>query len=80
MKFRSRPFEIEANQFVSKTNPPIGARQDENGSWYVIMSPGQRIRISLGDWIILESHYPLGMFARVCDPDQFEQWYEKVTD
>ena len=83
-KFRKRPVEIDAEQFVPNKHVPRGMKlwPDENGaiprdmSWgFVITIHGQRQHVQAGDWIVIEPdgvhHYPI-------KPDIFEATYEPV--
>ena len=78
MKFRSKPVEIEANQFHHGATAPIGVRTRENGSCYVVTIHGQETDIVPGDWIILENPPGDGTRAYPCKPDMFARRYENA--
>ena len=78
MRYRSKPIEIEANQFFHAATAPIGVRVREDGSCYVVTIHGQETEIVPGDWIILENPPGDGTRAYPCKPDVFEKRYEKV--
>lgn len=75
MKFRSKPVEIEAEQFVHPATVPCGVHASENGEYWVVTIHGQKTSVALGDWIIQE---PDGEHYYPCKPDIFEKRYEVV--
>lgn len=79
MKFRSKPVEIEANQFFGSAIAPIGVRVREDGSCYVVTVQGQEVSVCPGDWIILENPPGDGTRAYPCSPDVFAKRYEQVA-
>lgn len=79
MKFRSKPIEIEANQFLHGATAPIGVRTREDGSCYVVTIHGQETEVIPGDWIILEPGSN-GATSYPCRPDIFERRYEPVPN
>ena len=78
MKYRSKPVEIEANQFLKRGECPLGVRTDEDGSHCVVTIHGDKICVEPGDWIILEDPPGDGTRAYPCKPDVFLRKYEKV--
>ena len=77
MRFRSKPVEIEANQFLHGATAPLGVRTREDGSCYVVTIHGQETDIAPGDWIILEPQGD-GTRAYPCKPNIFEKRYEPI--
>jgi hypothetical protein len=82
-KYRKKPVEVEAEQFVIEPSPPdqpLGmfmlwpVLKDDHGIFLVIPTPEGLMRANLGDWIIKGvkgEYYP-------CKPDIFEATYEPV--
>lgn len=77
MRFRSKPTEIEAQQFFHGATAPLGVRCREDGSCYVVTIHGQETNIEPGDWIIIEPGSD-GTRAYPCKPDIFEKRYERM--
>lgn len=78
MKFRSRPFEIEAVQFnKAGDHPEVKEVQDDvTGKFWIGTRSGVAF-VKPGDWIITEpdgsGHYP-------CAPEVFAAKYEEITE
>ena len=76
MKFRKKPVEVEANQFLgNQASDPVGVfRREEDRSPYVVTIHDQRCYIEPGDWILPEPdgvhYYPVkpAIFAATYDP------------
>ena len=75
MKFKSKSFVVEANQYLKKGECPLGLRTNEDGSAYVITIQGQAVSVQLGDWVIIEPGSN-GANAYPCTKEVFEQKYE----
>lgn len=78
MKFRTKPFEIEAEQWTDAENPPAGVAgviPIEGTHRGYLETIGGAAPVWLGDWVIPEAvpgkHYP-------CRPDAFAAKYEPV--
>lgn len=80
-KFRSKPVEIEAEQFHEDKQPlPFSGRRAccyARGRWYVVTAHGQETTIVDGDWIVPE---PDGRGFYPVKPDIFERKYEPLAD
>ncbi len=76
MKFRSKPVEIEANQFFHAAVAPIGVMGREDGSCYVVTIQGEKVNVNEGDWIILENPPGDGTRAYPCKQEVFAKRYE----
>lgn len=79
-KFRSKPREIEAEQFFERRPLPFADRAAccfNRGRWYVVTIHGQETDIVEGDWIIPE---PDGIHFYPCKPDIFAATYEAVEE
>lgn len=78
-KFRSRPREIEAEQFHEDRQPlPFsdkGACCLGPDGWYVVTIHGQKTRIVDGDWIVPE---PDGLHFYPVKADVMKKNYEPV--
>lgn len=84
-RFRSRPIEIEAEQWWP--NGPDPAQRHPGVFWderidgreipYVITMYRQRVNLVAGDWIIRE---PDGVHYYPCTPVLFAARYEPVSD
>ena len=76
-KFRKKPIEIEAEQFLPGVAPlPFrdkGACCLDGDRWFVVTIHGQETTIVEGDWIIPE---PDGEHFYPCKPDIFAATYE----
>ncbi len=77
MKFRSKPIEVEAFQWLGSGNPSHPAVYcGDDQLWYVVTIHGQRAYLAPGDWVITEPdgkhHYP-------CKPDIFAARYQKIV-
>lgn len=75
MRFRKKPVEIEAVQFLDSATAPKGVFVEEDGRCYVVTVHPQRCYLQPGDWIIPE---PDGEHFYPCRPDIFEATYESV--
>jgi hypothetical protein len=80
MKYRSKPTEIEANQFFRHSEAPIGVRGREDGSCYVITKQGEEVAVHDGDFIILENPPGDGTRAYPCAPDVFRKRWEPIKE
>lgn len=79
-KFRNKPIQIEAVQFLGQRLPMIEGLADEghaSASCFVTTIHGQRTLVSYGDWIITE---PDGEHYYPCKPDIFAARYEPLTE
>ena len=80
MRFRSKMVEIEANQFRHGATAPMGVRNREDGSCFVLTINGQEVNVVPGDWIILENPPGDGTRAYPCKPEVFAKRWEPVAD
>ena len=72
-RFRKKPVEIEATQFIPDEPAPDGVLIHADGSATISTLEGA-MTVSPGDWVITGvkgEHYP-------CKPDIFEMTYEPV--
>jgi hypothetical protein len=64
-RYRSKPTEIVAVQFLDVENPPPGVyRHEVFDSFYVVTKQGNAVGIKPGEWVAEESgnrtrHYPI---------------------
>lgn len=75
-RYRSKPVEIEAEQFFPDKPLPFssrGALNFDGDRWYVVTAHGQETTVVAGDWIIPE---PDGRGFYPCKADIFEKRYE----
>lgn len=85
-KFRSKPREIDAEQFVDGGPLPFQDRgpfvQFVDGAWSVITAHGQRAHLQFGDWVVPEPMGPgVPSFAAYpIKPEIFAATYELVVD
>lgn len=82
MRFRSKPTEIEAEQFLEH-NPlpfyPLPVVSHDGERWYVTTFDGKAVNVQLGQWIILENPGdPEDDRAYPCSPEVFARKYEPV--
>ena len=75
MRFRKRPFEVEAEQWWPENDHAIaGVNVDYRNNQATVMTPNGPVEITPGEWIITGvsgEKYP-------CKPDIFEKLYERV--
>lgn len=75
-KFRSRPAEIEAEQFVAYSDRwPPGVQVEEGEAPFVVTAHGQRVYLEGGEWIVKE---PTGDGYYPVKPDIFEKRWELI--
>lgn len=77
MRFRKKPVEIEAEQYIGREHPdPKGACRCMAPAPHLhTMHEGQRVTLEPGDWVIAE---PDGIHFYPCKPDVFADRYEPV--
>lgn len=76
MKYRSKPVEVEANQFTKRGECPLGVFTREDGTHYVITTQGQAVPVQPGEWIIIENPPGDGTRAYPCSDEVFKKRYE----
>ncbi len=74
MKYKSKVFYIEAEQFLPGKIVRGVYQDSENGKYYVITIQGQKVFLDYGEWVIEEDqnrdyHYP-------CNDIIFKKKYE----
>ena len=75
MRFRKRPIEVEAEQFLHPATSPRGVFTEEDGRAYVITIHLQKVYLESGDWILPE---PDGEHFYPVKDDIFRATYEAV--
>ncbi len=74
MKYKSKPNEVEAEQwFPGKDIPGVKLRYGKDP--YVTTIQGQQVFIKPGEWIIQEGD---GVHAYPCDPEVFKKRYDPI--
>lgn len=80
MHFRSKPVEVEAEQFREEVYPGpfdgTAVRYDAMLNFYVVPTTGDRVRVYDGDWIIRE---PDGRGFYPCQPSIFRERWEPCS-
>jgi len=74
-RFRSRPTEITAEQFLPPHYIPRGVKIENGGRAFVTTIHEQRVYLERGDWIVPE---PDGIHFYPIKPDIFEKKYELI--
>lgn len=83
MKFRKKPVEIEAQQFLEGQPIPNGVcfgwSCGDRGSYAHVhtIHDNQRVFLDFGDWVISE---PDGEHFYPCKPDIFDASYEAINE
>lgn len=78
MKFRSKPHEIEAEQFLYGTKTLFGGEltiQIGLDGWYVEAASGEHLPVNYGDWLVRD---PRGGFY-VMPPYAMEKHWQRIT-
>jgi len=74
-RFRRKPTEVEAEQFLDKDNPPSGVYKSAAFPTHVVKTlQGVETPVAVGEWIVKETsgpgHYPVAdvEFRRIYEP------------
>jgi len=79
MRFRSKPREIEATQYLADGPLPPGVKINTNGSRSVTTMQGEEVIVHPGEWIVLEPiQPPVGIRAYPIAQDIFGKFYETI--